>query len=306
MNILKVSRAKFIKLGQGGIWENICIENKQLRFGFNNPHHQDALNRDFSKIKLFLSQSGKTKGKITEIINAIDEFYFAGEDVLWITFYNKSLYWCIANGPAIELEDGSRVRNTINGWSSLSVNGNPLTIDRLSGRLTKVQMYRGTVCDVEEFEYLVNKINDQLSPNSENVSNALAHLKVGLVELIRSLTWQDFENLIDLLFSGSGYKRLGVLGKNEKDIDLDLLHTLTGRRAFVQIKAASNQKEFDGYVEKYLNNGSYSEMFYFVHTLDVNLTNPNAEDAIKIIGVNEISELVVNSGLIEWVINKSM
>src|ERR1700738_2356975 len=53
------------------------------------------------------------------------------------------LHWCRPSGPVKPLADG-HLRATVDGWHSTSLGGTPLTIDRLSGHLLKVQMFRGT------------------------------------------------------------------------------------------------------------------------------------------------------------------
>jgi hypothetical protein len=47
---------------------------------------------------------------------------------------------------------------------------------------------------------------------------------------------RDFETLVDLVFSTSGWRRQGVVGKTQKTLDLDLILPSTGERAFVQVK----------------------------------------------------------------------
>ncbi len=58
-----------------------------------------------------------------------------------------------------------------------------------------------------------------------------------IVNLLRLLRPQDFEILVDLVFYTSGWRRQGVVGKTQKDIDLSLLLPSTGERACVQVKS---------------------------------------------------------------------
>jgi hypothetical protein len=90
---------------------------------------------------------------------------------------------------------GNRRRATVDGWHSRSVKGTPLTSDRISGHLLKVQMFQGTICRVKPLEYLLRKLNDELSPEVAAAEEAERALMDAIVRLMRLLTWQDFELL---------------------------------------------------------------------------------------------------------------
>jgi hypothetical protein len=85
-------------------------------------------------------------------------------------------------------------------------------------------------------DYLIRKINGQTTDEVENAKLSLTRLKSDVRDLIQGLWWHDFELLIDLVFSKAGWQRFSVLGKTEKDIDLDIYSPTTQKRAFVQIK----------------------------------------------------------------------
>ena len=123
--------------------------------------------------------------------------------------------------------------------------------------------------------------------------------------LIKSLTWKDFELLVDLLFVNAGWKRIGILGKTEKDIDLDLLMPVNGRRAFVQVKSSSTQAEFNDYLSTFSENDLYDEMYFVVHTLEMELQVKDCGRPVTVINDAALSKLVVNSGMIEWLIEKA-
>jgi hypothetical protein len=61
-------------------------------------------------------------------------------------------------------------------------------------------------------------------------------MRVSALEMMRLLEPRDFETLVDLMFSTSGWRR-GIIGNTQKTLDLDLLLPSTGERAFVQVKS---------------------------------------------------------------------
>lgn len=65
------------------------------------------------------------------------------------------------------------------------------------------------------------------------------------------LSWQDFELLVDLIFSASGWRRVGVVGGSQETVDIELVLPSTGDRAFVQIKSATTQNELDDYLRRF-------------------------------------------------------
>jgi hypothetical protein len=57
----------------------------------------------------------------------------------------------------------------------------------LSGRLTKVQGFSGTICEVKEREYLLNKINNTQSIEFATVEKDLQALRKSIQQLIKKL-----------------------------------------------------------------------------------------------------------------------
>jgi hypothetical protein len=136
-------RAYFIKLGRGGQWEAECLRDGTLRFGYRETPHDLCAAGAWDKVRDFWAKKRGDAGTATRDANQIRAFYEAGENDLFITFAHGLLYWCRPTGAVEVLPDGNRRRATIDGWSSQSAKGSPLSSDRISGHLLKVQMFRG-------------------------------------------------------------------------------------------------------------------------------------------------------------------
>ena len=130
-----------------------------------------------------------------------------------------------------------------------------MTKDRLSGALTKLAAYRGTSCDVGASDYVIRRINGKKTPQVERALAASEEMKASALDLMRLLGWQDFELLVDLVFTTSGWRRVGVVGKTQKTLDLDLVLPSTGERAFVQVKSQTTTAELADYVVGSGNSG---------------------------------------------------
>lgn len=116
------------------------------------------------------------------------------------------------------------------------------------------------------------------------------------------LTWRDFEILVDLVFSSSGWRRVGQAGGTQKTLDLDLVLPSTGERAFVQIKSRTSQTELDDYLERFEAEPS-DRMFYVYHTAPTELTYGN-NSGCSLIGSARLAEMVLDAGLFTWLFKK--
>lgn len=305
---LTADDVRFIKLGEKGYWEKECIEGSKpcIRLGFATGHHAESLAGNWQVLTdHWRKVEARVPGKTTEFLNQVKAFYTLPESALWITFYKRKLHCCRAQTTVTELKDGSRIRRVVGEWSSKDLNGRELHVDNLSGALTKVQGFRGTICKVEAADYLIRKLNGEIQPEIAKAELALSELECALVPLIRRLGWKDFELLTDLIFTQAGWQRIGALGKTEKSIDLDLMSPVTGKRAFVQVKSQANLKTFLEYKASFEGMDQYDEMYFVVHSPAADLAKHREDSAIQLLTVERLVNLVVSAGLTRWVLRKS-
>ena len=301
--ISKDAKIRFIKLGDGGEWEKSCIADNTIRLGYRSRNHQDCLDGKWDKVRK--EWTGSTNiGAITRHINQVKAFYKSKENDIWITFYKRKLYWGRAGSEVIQRDDKSKVRKIIDNWSCTDINGQKeLNFDNLDGRVTKSQGFRGTICKARLQNYLINKINGKTDPVIEEVEKNINSLKENIKKLIKGLHWKDFELLADLIFSNAGWQRVTTLGKTTKDIDLDLAMPISQKRIFVQVKSEASRDTFEDYINKFNEYEIYDEMYFVVHTSGDGLKSLENEN-ITLIDMDKLPELVVNAGLIGWLIEK--
>jgi hypothetical protein len=304
MEKIEPQSAYFIKLGLGGQWEKSCIENGTIHLGFDKTDHAACLAGNWEKIRNDELKNGRAKGTATVITNEIKHFYEEPEETLWITFYANRMWWCFAKREVEQLQDGSKIRNVIDQWRDTDIHDRPLSFEKISGRLLKVKGFQGTICSVD-CAYVSNKINAITSKEVTQSKNCIVALRLSLIPLIQNLTWKDFELLVDLVFSNAGWQRVSVLGKTEKNIDLDLLSPVTGERVMVQIKAASDKKEFEYYCQEFDQTKDFVRFFYVVHTPLKSLLNAKVPSRTQLVFAEQLVELVINAGLVEWLIKKN-
>jgi hypothetical protein len=122
-----------------------------------------------------------------------------------------------------------------------------------------------------------------------------------LVQRLRLLTWQDFELLVDLVFSNSGWRRVGQVGKTQKTVDIELMLPTTGERAFVQIKSSAGKKDLEHYLSRLKDSVIYERMFFVWHSGDVGDVD---EPSVDLIGSDQLARMVFDAGLTSWLREK--
>lgn len=307
----QIKQALYIKLGEGGKWERTCFADGTIRAGYYEVPPEFSLARDHDGIRQVYLRLGKDEGTATRYAGELLKFYEAGSETLWITFSGGSLHWAVAEGPAEYLGSdsalypaGSTLRQTASGWQKTSLSGKSLPISELSGRLTKVAGYRGTICAIKdwEFNYLLRRLQDQEIEEVQKAKAVRIELLKACETLITFLPWPDFELLVDLVFTNSGWRRMGSLGGDQKTSDLELIQPMTGERAVVQVKSATTQQELVAYEDGFsqMNANRY---FYVWHTCKGKLSSIMPD--LTIMGPDVLAEHVLNAGLYDWLIRKA-
>jgi hypothetical protein len=302
MTAITASSTHYIKLGRAGNWEAESLRDGVLRFGYRETPHELCLKGDWQGVWNVWKDIRGDAGTATRDVKQIRTFYEADESTLFITFVGGLLYWCRPAGPVELLEDKSHRRATLDGWHSTSLGGVPLTADRLSGHLLKVQMFRGTICEVKAIDYLLRKLGDELSPEVAAAEEAERALMAAIVGLMRLLTWQDFELLVDLVFSTSGWRRVSVVGRTQKTVDLELVLPSTAERAFIQVKSQATTAALQEYASRLAEADAFERMFFVWHT--GNIVEGDGPEGVTLIGPQKLSRMVLDAGLSSWLRDK--
>jgi len=313
--LLPSTTVRYIKLGEGGKWGRECEEEKIIRIGFNS-----ADEKIFSLCKAgrwkdlvkYFSDEGRNKGTATNFTNQLEIFFKDKGDTLWITFMNQKLYWgFMEDSPCQKHASQEGIwRKIKNGWSCLDLSAShlPLHQSLLAGGINKLQGFRGTTCRVKDSEQVIRRINGDVSEEQKNAIAAREHLKSCLPPIITTLNPKDFEILVALVFDSSGWQRQGAaLGGTQKTLDLDLILPTTGERAFVQTKCETNSKELESYITK-LMDLDHDRIFYVYHTCSSKLVEERTlsdNKHVTIIDADKLSDMIIDAGLVNWVINHS-
>ncbi len=295
---------RYIKLGEAGTWENECFEKGIIRIGFGSADSQRfelCQSRRWNDLANSFIAEGKDKATATRFTNELRLYFEDDGEILWITFIGERLCWGrMDRAKAQRHADGRGVWRPIrDGWRCTDLNGELLTKDRLSGVLTKLAAYRGTSCDVDARDYVIRRINGQKTPEVERALAVSNEMKNAAIALMKLLGPRDFELLVDLVFTASGWRRVGTVGKAQKTLDLDLILPSTNERAFVQVKSKTTSAELAEYIAR-IKDGPYDRMFYVFHSGKADTDDPR----VTVIGPEQLADLVMDAGLVSWLIRK--
>ncbi|TNC72041.1 restriction endonuclease [Rubellimicrobium roseum] len=300
---LEATAAHYIKLGEGGKWEEEALHDGVLRFSYRTVPHDACVAGNWDVVRAALmAEPGADPGAVQRHLIQVQTFYTAPETDIFITFHHRRMYWCRPEGAVELLADGTKRRGTVDGWRGDSVGGQPLIPERLSGQLQAVQMFRGTICTVAAKEYLLKKLGDEVLAQVQVAERAEEALLRAQIDLITLLTWQDFETLVELVFSGSGWRRTSTTGGAQKTVDLELVLPSTGDRAFVQVKSRATAKTFQDYVDRLAGMPDISRMFFVWHTGGIGAEPIPA--TVTPIGPERLAQMVLDAGLTKWLREK--
>jgi hypothetical protein len=206
----------------------------------------------------------------------------------------------IPGAPLKHSSGDGTYRKVLGGWRHADIEGEPLTRDKLSGALNKLSMYRGTSRRVDVEDYAIRRINGQRSKEVERAELARTSLRDSIPGLLKLLVDRDFETLVDLIFSTSGWRRLGSIGGPQKTLDLDVLLPSTGERALVQVKSKTTSRDLEDYIQRFDESGLFMRLFYVYHSGEAHTD----DERVTVIGPEKLPELIEDAGLVGWLIRK--
>lgn len=306
---ISATSVRYIKLGAGGRWEDVSLDNSRIDWGMLSDPHDEALDGNWDAVKAHYAKCGLTPAVATGYTNEAMAFYSSGPEVLWITFARGRMWWAFAE-PEVHwiggdgTGQGTRYRKTIGGWRDSDINGVTLNIDRLSTKLTQLGSYRRTSCQVKERDLCLRYINGEPDVNAVAVADAQLKLERALEKLIVRLSWADFELLVDLVLTRSGWQRVSSLGGTLKDVDLILEQPLTGERMAVQVKSSADQQVVNDYSAR-LAARTEDRLLLICHSPIGKLVAPLHTDRriITIMTGADLARKSINCGLTMWIMD---
>jgi len=304
MNPITCEKAYYVKLGRKGKWEAASIAENVIRLGWKKQTLQDINSGNWPAIKKELQDATTDKGTATRDLTALQLICRSTSEDLWITFHKNQLWWCKVDAPTIYSDETSKYRK-VQQWHCEDICGKPLFAAQIPGRIAKLQGFRGTICKVKEIKELVRLINCESSPEYARIREAKENLYQHVEAGLKRLHWKDFETLADLLFSAAGWKRISILGQHMKYSDIELEDPINHEMYQVQVKSKATLLEFLSYSKKF-DSDKYRKLFFVVHSPDPKLAlfSHDGASPVQLVLPTRLAEMVIEHGLLNWLLNK--
>lgn len=302
--------ARYIKNGRSGAWWKSGLAKGQLHAGWSEVSDELLGTADVTAITDVLVRQYGGRPGTTQDINALLTLLQSPSRHVWVTFESGFLWWCtvkdgITVNPAGQTRDMGHFWLTCDRpWTNRSLGGRLLAEAVLPGAVTTTKGFKGTVCTPSADAEILRLIHDEVDPDGEAAREARAAYEVAVLKLVRRLHPKDFELLVDLVLSRSGWVRIQKFGGQVEGLDIEAENPALGEIAFVQIKSKAGQATLNRYVELFADRRArYRRMMFVVHTAQGVLIPPEDPD-VHVWSGNAIAALVVRSGLGDWVADR--
>jgi hypothetical protein len=306
---------RFIKLGRKSAWWPLARDTNTLRLGFRKLDFTLCASGRWDEAKERYAATGSRTGPsdITRAVNQVRDFFELSESALWCTIEDGDVWWCFAEDEVIDIysgddavaeREGSRMRHVIDRWRNTDINGNRLRLDSMTTKITKVASFQETICKPSGAFDLLNRIRAIQSEAYVKAARAHEELVTAIGDVLDQLHQKDFELLIELIFSSSGWRRISAVGGNQKTLDLAMTLPTTGEYCLVQVKSQTTRQTFREVVEALDDLEGYSRMFFVYHTPAEAFEN-DAADRVTVWHRYEIARQAVRAGLTDWILSRT-
>jgi hypothetical protein len=306
-----IRNAYYVKLGEGGKWAEASIRDGMIRIGWVDQTLDDLNNWRVDNIRETERRSREKRGAPTgksalgNEMSALEKIVHSTPDDVWITFHHSYLWWCRIGKDGIQQDAISKYRTVAGKWSNCDIEGKPLIINELPGRLSMKQGFRATICgfDEEQLDDLRRLLNNQQSGEFQTISEAKNALTRNAEGGLSLLHWNDFELLVDLVFRNAGWRRVSRVGGPMKFVDMELLEPVTGDRYQVQVKSDATIADFRQHADEF-DGDNFRKLYFVVHNAKEKWANVPEYPSVELILQERLATMVVDLGLVNWLLQK--
>jgi hypothetical protein len=299
---------RYVKNGKGGQWWNAAKANGQIHLGWRNIPGDLLLAANMAAIKPLIQEEFGARRGATQDFNALRTLLDHPSQHVWVTFQDGCMWWCTVtddiemnpNGETIDR--GHFWLTCASPWSNYSIGcKRHLVTAELPGIVAMVAGFQAAVCKPKGWREILRTIKNEEDADAHAAAVAREAYEGAVAKLVARLGDKDFEVLVDLILSRTGWARLAKLGGATEGIDVEAENAASGEIAFVQVKSAATQAVLDEYVSRFNDRRDhYKRMIFAVHSPNGNLTPPTGEPVSVWTG-KKIAQLVVKLGHGDWV-----
>lgn len=301
------SSVRYVKNGPGGRWWPTAKATGQIHASWKDVPGEALLTGHVPTITAAIRQVFGGRPGATQDLNALLTLLQHPSQHLWVTFQDGCLWWATArDGIEINPEGETAERGHFwvtldRPWSNLSLGGRSLAISDLPGAVAAVAGFRATLCKPRASAEILRIITDQADQDAAEADVARSGYSTAIARLVARLGPKDFEILVDLILSRSGWTRIARLGGVTEGIDVEVENAALDELAFVQVKSTADMTVLADYLARFRDRRDrYARMIFAVHTPRGALDVPG-DLPVQVWDQSRISDLVVRFGLGDWV-----
>lgn len=298
---------RYVKNGAGGRWWPDAQSRSRLHAGWSQVPDDALRDADVPAISAVLREQYGSKLGASQDLNALRSLLEAPSRHLWITFEDGFMWWStVSDGITISpdnetSEHGHFWLDLDRPWDNRSLAGRYLAMSELPGTVTTTAGFKGTICEPKGWREILRLIRNEDDEDAAAAMAARLSYQAAVCKLVARLRPKDFEVLVDLILSRSGWTRLAKIGGVTEGIDVEVENPAVDEIAFVQVKGAAGQGTLDDYVGKFrARRERYDRMIFAVHSPKGSLAAPTT-DPVQVWDGPKVAELVVRLGLGDWV-----
>lgn len=299
---------RYVKNGKGGQWWKAAKTNAQIHAGWRIIPAELLLKPDYPQIRERIRDHFGTRPGAVQDFNALRDLLDSPSQHVWVTFEDGFLWWCVVGDGVTVNPDGGNPRHANfwlsckAPWNNRSLQGRLLAMADLPGTVTTTAGFKGTVCTPKDWPAFLRIIQDLKDAEAENVAHTRQEYINAVDKVVRRLSPQDFEQLVDLILAGTGWIRISTLGGTREGIDIEAENPTAAEIAFVQVKSSASQGVLNDYVARFgERRDRYARMIFAVHTPVGLLAVPAGVPEAQLWTGEKVARLVVRLGLGEWV-----
>lgn len=264
---------RYVKNGAGGCWWPAAKAHEQMHIGWTDVPDDVLLGDNLDEVERAVRASIVRRASATADYNMLRTFLDHPSQHLWVTFQDGCLWWCtVRDGLDVspnkqDMTRGNAWLTLDRAWSNKSLAGRHLAMADLPGGVTSAAGFRGTVCQPGAWKDILRIIRDELDEDASAAVHARRNYEEAIARLVARLGPKDFELLVDLVLSRSGWTRIARLGGTTEGVDVEVENASTGEIAFVQVKSVASQAVLDDYIARFgLRRDRYVRMIFAVHS----------------------------------------
>jgi hypothetical protein len=304
------SSVRYVKNGEGGRWWPAAKAHGQVHLGWRIIPHHLLRNADMTAIEPLIRSEFGAKPGATQDFNALRSLLDHPSQHVWVTFQDGCMWWCtVRDGIGVNRDGDMSNRGHFwltcaLPWSNHSLAGKRhLSITDLPGIITATSGFKGTVCRPKGWREILRIIRNE-DADARAAALAREAYEGAVAKLVARLGDKDFEVLVDLILSRTGWSRLAKLGGVTEGTDVEVENATSDEIAFVQVKSSATQAVLDDYVSRFnQQRDRYKRMIFAVHSPKGGLTPPDGQP-VQIWTGKRIADLVVRLGLGDWVASR--